>query len=53
MVLNNLPISDEMLRTFQIETSKHQTLQKVKDFANNRWPDTKAGLPRDITFFQF
>ena len=26
MVLNNLPISDEMLRTFQIETSKGQAL---------------------------
>ena len=28
MVLNNLPISDEMLRTFQIETSTDQVLQK-------------------------
>ena len=27
MVLNNLPISDEMLRTFQLETSKSQVLQ--------------------------
>ena len=30
MVLNNLPISDDMLRTFQIETSKDQALQKVR-----------------------
>ena len=27
MVLNNLPISDEMLRAFQLETSKSQVLQ--------------------------
>ena len=54
MVLNNLPISDEMLRTFQIETNKEQALQKVKDIARNGWPDTKAGLPQDVTtFFQF
>ena len=54
MVLNNLPISDQMLRTFQIETSNDQVLQKVKDTTRNGWPDTKAGLPQDITtFFQF
>ena len=29
-------------------------LQKVKDTTRNGWPDTKAGLPQDITtFFQF
>ena len=52
MVLNNLPISDEMLRTFQTETSKDQVLQKLKDTMRNGWQDTKAGLPQDITFFQ-
>ena len=54
MVLNNLPISDEMLITFQIKTSKDQALQKVKNIARNGWPDTKAGLPQDVTtFFHF
>ena len=41
MVLNSLPISDEMLRTFQIETSKYQVLQKVNDTTRNGWPNTK------------
>ena len=54
MVLNNLPISDEMLRTFQLETSKYQVLQKAKEAKRNGWPDAKAGLPQDVTtFFQF
>ena len=54
MVLKSLPISDEMLRTFQLVTSKDKVLQKVKDITRNGWADTKAGLPQDVTtFFQF
>ena len=55
MVLNNLPISDvEMLRTFQLEASKDQVLQKAKEATRKGWLDAKAGLPEDVTtFFQF
>ena len=51
MVLNNLPICDEILRTFQLETSKDRVLRKAKEVTCNGWPDAKAGLPLEVTTF--
>ena len=52
LVMNSLPISDEMLKKFQEETRKDATLQSIKRFTQNGWPDAKQDIPEEVRAYK-
>ena len=43
-VISSLPISDEKLKQFQIETSKDETLTTLHKYVMNGWPKNKNDI---------
>ena len=51
-VISSLPISDEKLKHFQIETSKDETLRTLHNYVMNGWPKNKNDInPAVMPYF--
>ena len=54
MIIENLPVSNEIMRKFQIETQKDEVLQNVIKFIQMGWPESKSEVPDMIKpYFYF
>ena len=53
-IITNMPISNAKLLEFQNETSRDHSLQKLKEYVQNGWPEDKKALNYDVQpYYQY